>query len=122
MLALSNKVANLVKDSSTNNDRDTEKKGLTLGKRNTNNDTLTKEEIMKSMGIIDPSIKDSVYESLSSINYKAKSKIEVADEVVVELEKQIDKLKYKRMKILEVNIGFCVVELTRKKIRKNNLK
>lgn len=114
MLALSNKSTSLVKDALTSNNGEADKKSVVSGRRNNRADAMTKEEIMKSIGIVDPVIKDSIHESLSSIDYRAKSKVEVTNDVVVELEKQIDKLKYKRMKILEVLILICSHCLGRK--------
>ena len=54
------------------------------------------------MGIIDPIIKPEVSSVLSSVSYRRKTKTEAGDEVVKRLDDQIEKLAYKRMKLLEV--------------------
>jgi len=53
------------------------------------------------MGIIDPIIKPEVSSVLSSVSYRRKTKTEAGDEVVKRLDDQIEKLAYKRMKLLE---------------------
>jgi len=56
---------------------------------------------MDCMGIIDPIIKPEVSSVLSSVSYRRKTKTEAGDEVVKRLDDQIEKLAYKRMKLLE---------------------
>jgi hypothetical protein len=118
MLALSNKGSNAAKDSSTAQTSNVEKKTQSFGRKNYAEEALTKEEIMRSMGIVDPVIKESVYESMNSIDYRAKSKDEVRSDVVNELERQIDKLKYKRSKIQEVFLYIITYLLLMKRMQK----
>lgn len=73
-------------------------------------DALTKQEIMRSLGILDSDekvnsqIKSTVTDTLSSIPLKKMDRNEIQGEVVKSLEKQIEKLKYQRIRMMQVNI------------------
>ena len=69
---------------------------------------VTKKEIMESMGIVDSLIKDNLEISLQNINYNRKTKMQITDEVCNDLEKQVEKLKYQRLKILMVIITLLI--------------
>ena len=69
---------------------------------------ITKKEIMESIGIVDSLIKDNLETSLQNINYNRKTKMEITDEVCNDLEKQVEKLKYQRLKILMVTIALLI--------------
>jgi len=103
MLALSNKAAIIAKESVAKTQNDSKKReGSGRGGRLWLEEMVTKQEILDRVGIVDPVIQPNIDSTLSNISYKNKSKAEVTDDIVNDLERQIEKLKYQRIKMAQV--------------------
>jgi len=109
MLALSNKAATIAKESIAKTQNESKKKqGNTKGGKLWLEEMVTKQEILDRVGIVDPVIQPTIDSTLSSMTYTGKTKAEITQDIVTDLEKQIDKLKYQRIKMVQVNSIYSI--------------
>ena len=104
MLALSGKSSSLTKETDTKPSRLPPKKTQESrkGGKDWLDEMVTKQEILDRVGIVDVKILPYVESTLTNLSYKGKTKADVTQEVVSDLEKQIDRLKYQRVKMMQV--------------------
>ncbi len=103
MFSLSNKANKIAREAVATNQKETNvRKEPAKGGRDWLEEMVTKQEILDRVGIVDPIIEKKVETTLSSISYKGKTKMEVTDDIVTDLEKQIEKLRYQRIKMFQV--------------------
>ena len=108
MLSLSNKATKIAKEAVATNQKESNlRKEPVKGGRDWLEEMVTKQEILDRVGVVDPIIQKKVDTTLSNISYKNKTKMEVTDDIVGDLEKQIEKLRYQRVKMLQVS-EYCV--------------
>jgi polyhydroxyalkanoate synthesis regulator phasin len=105
MLALSNKAATIAREAvQKTQEQQPIKKAPKKGGKDWLDEMVTKQEIIDRVGIIDPIIQPKIESTLSSMSYAGRSKMEVTNDLVEDLEKQVEKLKFQRVKMLQVRI------------------
>jgi hypothetical protein len=63
-------------------------------------EVATRQEILECIGVVDPLIAQDVKQTLNNMNYKRKTKADVGDDICKDLETQIEKLKFQRIKMM----------------------
>lgn len=111
MLALSNKAAIIAKEAvqKSQEQQQANKPTKFKGGKQWLDEMVTKQEIIDRVGIIDPIIQPKIETTLSSLSYAGKTKLDVTNDLVDDLEKQVEKLKYQRVKMLQVRIWDSIV-------------
>ena len=106
MLAHSIRVANLVrKAANPNEDKLDEKYDISKVKQKhimEDPEVILKREVREAVGKIDPKIKHGVEKALNTVTYKRKTKIDLLDDVVGELDKKLEALRSERITLEKV--------------------
>jgi len=118
MLALSNKIAGLIRAAAGNEQTiDPKYDKPKQAKVILEPDQILKQEILDTIGIVDPKIRKNIEDSISRINFKRKTKTEVIDEIVKAIDKHADQLRMARVNINKV---FLFITLLKRKEKEKN--
>jgi len=103
MLAHTNRILNLVRKAVNPQEKKIDEKyDKPKEKKVIDPEETLKKELRESVGKIDPLIKKSVEGTLSTMNYRRKTKFEAMDNVVSELDKKVKALQAQRFDNQEV--------------------